>query len=73
MTLGKVKRNLATRESRLYWRSLQHLASQIAKLPKWMTAPPKPICDRCGSEDLVKRKGCIVCLKCGFKHDCNGW
>ena len=23
--------------------------------------------------DLAKVKGCIKCLKCGFKFDCNGW
>jgi hypothetical protein len=32
------------------------------------------ICPRCGeSHDLAKVKGCIKCLKCGFKFDCNGW
>jgi len=32
------------------------------------------ICPRCGeSNDLAKIKGCIKCLKCGFKFDCNGW
>jgi len=31
-------------------------------------------CLRCGeSRDLAKVKGCIKCLKCGFKFDCNGW
>jgi ribosomal protein S27AE len=31
-------------------------------------------CPRCGeSHDLAKIKGCIKCLKCGFKFDCNGW
>jgi transposase len=31
-------------------------------------------CPRCAeSHDLVKVKGCIKCLKCGFKFDCNGW
>jgi len=31
-------------------------------------------CPRCGeSRDLAKVKGCIKCLKCGFKFDCNGW
>ena len=48
------------------------------------TAHPAPIrkeiddeattCPRCGeSHDLAKVKGCIKCLKCGFKFDCNGW
>jgi ribosomal protein S27AE len=32
------------------------------------------ICPRCNeSSDLAKVKGCIKCLKCGFKFDCNGW
>jgi transposase len=42
--------------------------------------PPTPdnddttTCPRCGeSHDLAKVKGCIKCLKCGFKFDCNGW
>lgn len=31
-------------------------------------------CPRCGeSRDLAKVKGCIKCLKCQFKFDCNGW
>ena len=31
-------------------------------------------CPRCGeSRDLAKVKGCVKCLKCGFKFDCNGW
>jgi len=31
-------------------------------------------CPRCGeSRDLAKVKGCIKCLACGFKFDCNGW
>jgi ribosomal protein S27AE len=31
-------------------------------------------CPRCGeSDDLAKVKGCVKCLKCGFKFDCNGW
>jgi hypothetical protein len=44
------------------------------------TATPNPelseatVCPRCGeSHDLAKVKGCIKCLKCGFKFDCNGW
>jgi len=44
--------------------------------------PPRPrpadddatTCPRCGeSRDLAKVKGCIKCLKCNFKFDCNGW
>ncbi|HVG54728.1 MAG TPA: hypothetical protein VM846_09875 [Vicinamibacterales bacterium] len=31
-------------------------------------------CPRCNeSKDLAKVKGCIKCLKCGYKFDCNGW
>lgn len=31
-------------------------------------------CPRCGeSRDLAKVKGCVKCLSCGFKFDCNGW
>jgi len=35
--------------------------------------PEKVLCSSCGSEELAKIKGCIRCLKCGFKEDCNGW
>jgi hypothetical protein len=31
------------------------------------------ICPRCGSGDLAKVKGCVVCLQCHYKQDCNGW
>ena len=32
------------------------------------------VCPRCGeSQELAKVKGCLRCLKCGFKFDCNGW
>ena len=31
-------------------------------------------CPRCNeSRQLAKVKGCIKCLHCGFKFDCNGW
>ena len=31
-------------------------------------------CPRCEeSHDLAKVKGCVRCLTCGFKFDCNGW
>lgn len=31
-------------------------------------------CPRCNeSRDLAKVKGCVKCLSCGFKFDCNGW
>lgn len=31
-------------------------------------------CPRCGeTRDLAKVKGCIKCLRCSFKFDCNGW
>ena len=52
-----------------------------------MATPPKPVeaakpttasdattCPHCGeSRELAKVKGCIKCLRCGFKFDCNGW
>jgi transposase len=32
------------------------------------------VCPRCGeSRELAKVKGCVKCLSCGFKFDCNGW
>lgn len=31
-------------------------------------------CPRCGeTRELAKVKGCIKCLSCNFKFDCNGW
>jgi len=31
-------------------------------------------CPRCAeSRELAKVKGCVKCLACGFKFDCNGW
>jgi hypothetical protein len=38
--------------------------------------PPRDttVCPRCGeSVELVKVKGCVQCLSCHFKFDCNGW
>jgi hypothetical protein len=40
------------------------------------TAPATPIdvCPVCNeSTNLALIKGCLRCLKCGFKWDCNGW
>lgn len=34
---------------------------------------PPPICDRCGSTQLIRVKACWRCEKCGYKSDCNGW
>jgi ribosomal protein S27AE len=32
------------------------------------------ICPRCAeSVDLALIKGCLRCMRCGFKWDCNGW
>lgn len=31
-------------------------------------------CLRCGeTHQLAKIKGCVRCLRCGWKADCNGW
>jgi hypothetical protein len=36
--------------------------------------PEATWCPRCGeSRQLAKVKGCVKCLACGFKFDCNGW
>ena len=53
------------------------------RLPPAVPTPPRTTtgtelddttCPRCGeSHDLAKVKGCLKCLKCGFKFDCNGW
>jgi DNA-directed RNA polymerase subunit RPC12/RpoP len=32
------------------------------------------VCPVCGeSQELTKVKGCIRCLRCHYKFDCNGW
>ena len=42
------------------------------------TAPPSAdiatdFCENCGeTRQLAKVKGCIRCLRCGFKADCSG-
>jgi hypothetical protein len=39
------------------------------------TAPAVPVdfCENCGeTRQLAKIKGCIRCLRCGFKADCSG-
>lgn len=52
--------------------------------PRKPSADPQPlatdsqlatdVCPRCGeTADLALIKGCLRCLKCGFKWDCNGW
>jgi DNA-directed RNA polymerase subunit RPC12/RpoP len=34
----------------------------------------RTVCPNCGeTRELAKVKGCIRCLRCGFKFDCNGW
>jgi hypothetical protein len=36
--------------------------------------PDTVVCTNCGeSEQLAKVKGCIRCLRCHYKFDCNGW
>jgi ribosomal protein S27AE len=48
----------------------KHLETQAASAAN----SEETTCPRCGeSHDLAKVKGCIKCLKCGFKFDCNGW
>ena len=41
--------------------------------PQTLPAPIDvcPVCSE--STDLALIKGCLRCLKCGFKWDCNGW
>ena len=31
------------------------------------------ICERCGSVNLVRVKGCWYCEQCHYKFDCYGW
>lgn len=32
------------------------------------------VCPRCSeSVNLALIKGCLRCMNCGFKWDCNGW
>ena len=42
--------------------------------PQALKDTDETTCPKCGeSRDLAKIKGCIKCLQCGFKFDCNGW
>jgi hypothetical protein len=37
-------------------------------------SPVVDVCPVCSeSTELALIKGCLRCLKCGFKWDCNGW
>ena len=50
------------------------MANQAPVSKPESTESDATVCPRCGeSHDLAKVKGCIKCLKCGFKFDCNGW
>ncbi len=31
------------------------------------------VCERCGSVNLVRVKGCWYCETCHYKFDCYGW
>lgn len=38
-----------------------------------VAAVPVDFCENCGeTRQLAKIKGCIRCLRCGFKADCSG-
>jgi hypothetical protein len=42
--------------------------------PKTPSGPAVDVCPICAeSTNLALIKGCLRCLKCGFKWDCNGW
>lgn len=41
---------------------------------KTFATPYIEVCPVCSeSRELAQIKGCLRCLKCGFKWDCNGW
>lgn len=52
-------------------------AEALVRSPKPRPAGSTPatvaICPNCASAELAKVKGCVRCLRCGFKEDCNGW
>lgn len=55
-------------------RQFDNADKDMAELPSWLRQKQQDICPACGeSEQLAKIKGCIRCLKCGFKEDCNGF
>jgi ribosomal protein S27AE len=42
--------------------------------PEGAAGEEATVCPNCGeTQQLAKVKGCIRCLRCGFKFDCNGW
>ena len=55
-------------------------AASAARVPDPRSVPPaaaSPVpvdfCENCGeTRQLAKIKGCIRCLRCGFKADCSG-
>jgi transposase len=53
------------------------MTDRPAPLPRakeFARAADTTTCPQCGeSRDLAKVKGCVKCLRCGFKFDCNGW
>ena len=54
--------------------SKREISNPKAQVPNPKSDAEETVCLRCGeSQELAKVKGCIKCLKCGFKFDCNGW
>lgn len=52
-----------------FWRYLDEAPGQLRHDAKKVGE----LCPACSSGDIAKVKGCLRCLKCGFKQDCNGW
>ena len=57
------------------------MAAVSEPIPPVVPASPRPasgsapadFCENCGeTRQLAKIKGCIRCLRCGFKADCSG-
>jgi uncharacterized protein (DUF983 family) len=52
---------------------VQHVVPE-SPTPASADAGATTVCPNCGeTQQLAKVKGCIRCLRCGFKFDCNGW
>jgi len=44
---------------------------RVSYVPNFRMPTTCPVCGE--TRELAKVKGCIKCLKCSFKFDCNGW
>ena len=68
-------KDLIERACQAAWEESDKIFDKLEK--EWLDehmVTSQDICSRCGeSTQLAKIKGCIRCLVCGWKEDCNGF